>query len=275
MKNEIYDSMLSRYDLTTEQNNRNAIFEVNQQVILAGLYSGGFFESAAFYGGTCLRIFHGLQRFSEDMDFSLLTQDDAFDFSKYFQPIVDTFALVGREVEIKKKDKKNFGKVESAFLKDNTDVYDVMFQTEKSIKIKIEVDTYPPLNFKTEQKLLLQPHSFMTRCFTLPDLLAGKIHALVYRTWKNRVKGRDWYDFEWYVRHNNPLDFAHLAERCKQFNDEDITIEQFKEKLKERLSTADIKQVKEDVLPFVRNPKELDIWSNDYFVQLADMVRIE
>lgn len=275
MKNEIYDSMLSRYDLTTEQNNRNAIFEVNQQVILAGLYSGGFFESAAFYGGTCLRIFHGLQRFSEDMDFSLLTQDDAFDFSKYFQPIVDTFALVGREVEIKKKDKKNFGKVESAFLKDNTDVYDVMFQTEKSIKIKIEVDTYPPLNFKTEQKLLLQPYSFMTRCFTLPDLLAGKIHALVYRTWKNRVKGRDWYDFEWYVRHNIPLDFAHLAERCKQFNDEDITLEQFKEKLKERLSTADIKQVKEDVLPFVRNPKELDIWSNDYFVQLADMVRIE
>ncbi len=275
MKNEIYDSMLSRYDLTTEQNNRNAIFEVNQQVILAGLYSGGFFESAAFYGGTCLRIFHGLQRFSEDMDFSLLAQDDAFDFSKYFQPIVDTFALVGREVEIKKKDKKNFSKVESAFLKDNTDVYDVMFQTEKSIKIKIEVDTYPPLNFKTEQKLLLQPHSFMTRCFTLPDLLAGKIHALVYRTWKNRVKGRDWYDFEWYVRHNIPLDFAHLAERCKQFNDEDITLEQFKEKLKERLSTADIKQVKEDVLPFVRNPKELDIWSNDYFVQLADMVRIE
>ena len=275
MKNEIYDSMLSRYDLTTEQNNRKDIFEVKQQVIIKDLYSGGFFESAAFYGGTCLRIFHGLQRFSEDMDFSLLAQDDAFDFSKYFQPIVDTFALVGREVEIKKKDKKNFGKVESAFLKDNTDVYDVMFQTEKSIKIKIEVDTYPPLNFKTEQKLLLQPHSFMTRCFTLPDLLAGKIHALVYRTWKNRVKGRDWYDFEWYVRHNIPLDFAHLAERCKQFNDEDITIEQFKEKLKERLSTADIKQVKEDVLPFVRNPKELDIWSNDYFVQLADMVRIE
>ena len=275
MKNEIYDSMLSRYDLATEQNKRNAIFEVNQQVILAGLYNGGFFESAAFYGGTCLRIFHGLQRFSENMDFSLLTQDEAFDFSKYLQSIVDAFALVGREVEIKKKDKTKFGKVESAFLKDNTDVYDVMFQTEKSIKIKIEVDTCPPLKFKTEQKLLLQPHSFMTRCFTLSDLFAGKMHALVYRAWKNRVKGRDWYDFEWYVRHNVPLDFVHLAERCKQFNNEDITPEPFKEKLKERLSTADIKQVKEDVLPFVRNPKDLDIWSNDYFVQLAEMVRFE
>ena len=274
MKNEIYDMMLSQYDMTTEQNKRNAVFEVNQQVILAGLYNGGFFESAAFYGGTCLRIFHGLQRFSEDMDFSLLTQNENFDFSKYFQPIIDAFALVGREVEIKKKDKKNFGKVESAFLKDNTDVYDVTFQTEKAIRIKIEVDTCPPMNFNTEQKLLLQPYSFMTRCYTLPDLFAGKMHALVYRSWKNMVKGRDWYDFEWYVRHNVPLDFAHLAERCKQFNNEDITPEQFKDKLKERLRTTDIKQVKDDVLPFVRNPKELDIWSNDYFVQLAEMVRI-
>ena len=136
------------------------------------------------------------------------------------------------------------------------------------------MDTCPPLNFKTEQKLLLQPHSFMTRCFTLPDLFAGKMPALVYRAWKNRVKGRDWYDFEWYVRNGVALDFAHLAERCKQFNGDDITPESFKEKLIERLSTADIKQVKEDVLPFVRNPKELDIWSNNYFVQLAEMVRI-
>ena len=275
MKNEIYDNMLSAYDMATEQQKRNAIFEVNQQVILAGLYNGGFFDVAAFYGVTCLRIFHGLQRFSEDMDFSLLAPDDKFDFMKYFQPIIDEFAIVGREVEIKKKDKKGFGKVESAFLKDNTDVYDVSFQTDKSIKIKIEVDTQPPLNFKTEQKLLLQPHSFMTRCFTLPDLFAGKMHALVYRGWKNRVKGRDWYDFEWYVRHNVPLDFAHLAERVRQFNNAEIGQEEFVAQLKDRLATANINQVKSDVLPFVRNLKELDIWSNDYFVQLADIMKFE
>ena len=99
--------------------------------------------------------------------------------------------MIVADFRIKKKDKRNFGKVESAFLKDNTDVYDVTFSQEKSIKIKIEVDTCPPLNFKTEQKLLLQPYSFMTRCLTLPDLFAGKMHALVYRAWKNRVKGRD------------------------------------------------------------------------------------
>lgn len=275
MKNEIYNNMLSAYALATEQQRRNAIFEVNQQVILAGLYNGGFFDVAAFYGGTCLRIFHGLRRFSEDMDFSLLAPDDKFDFMKYFQPIIDEFAIVGREVEIKKKDKKGFSKVESAFLKDNTDVYDVSFRTDKSIKIKIEVDTQPPLNFRTEQKLLLQPHSFMTRCFTLPDLFAGKMHALVYRVWKNRVKGRDWYDFEWYVRHNVPLDFAHLAERVRQFNNEEIGQEAFIAQLKDRLASANINQVKSDVLPFVRNPKDLDIWSNDYFVQLADMIKFE
>lgn len=273
--NEIFNQMLSAYDLTTEQLKRNAIFEVNQQIILAGLYNGGFFNEAAFYGGTCLRIFHGLQRYSEDMDFSLLTPTTNFDFTQYFQPIIDQFAIIGREVEIKKKDKKKFGKVESAFLKDNTDVFDVTFQTEKAIKIKIEVDTQPPLKFKTEQKLLLLPGSFMTRCFALPDLFAGKMHALVYRVWKNRVKGRDWYDFEWYVRHNVPLDFTHLHERTLQFNNENISKDSFLEKLKERLATADINQVKADVLPFIRNPKEMDIWSNDYFLQLAGLIKFE
>ena len=273
--NAIYQNMLSAYDLTTEQQQRNAIFEVNQQIILSGLYHGGFFDVAAFYGGTCLRIFHGLQRFSEDMDFSLLSADKDFDFSKYFQPIIDTFSLVGREVEIKKKDKMNFGKVESAFLKDNTKVYDISFQTEKSIRIKIEVDTAPPMKFSTEQKLLLLPNSFMTRCFTLPDLFAGKMHALVFRSWKNRVKGRDWYDFEFYVRHGVSLNFTHLQERICQFNGEEMNFNEFKNRLKERLATTDINQVKADVLPFVRDPKELDIWSNDYFSQLAEMMKVE
>lgn len=273
--NEVYHNMLSAYDLTTDQAKRNAIFEVNQQVILSGLYNGGFFDKAAFYGGTCLRIFHGLQRFSEDMDFSLIKPDKEFDFTQYFQPVIDEFAAIGRQVEIRKKDKRNFGKVESAFLKDNTDVYDISFQTEKSVKIKIEVDTNPPLLFSTEQKLLLEPRSFMTRCFTLPDLFAGKMHALVYRSWKNRVKGRDWYDFEWYVRNHVALDFAHLQERIKEFNGCEKSEEEFLADLKQRLSSADINQVKSDVLPFIKNTKELEIWSNEYFLQLMDMIKID
>ena len=273
--NDIFQNMLSAYDLSTDQAVRNATFEVNQQVILAGLYQGGFFDKAAFYGGTCLRIFHGLQRFSEDIDFSLLCPDPEFDFTQYFQPIIDEFASIGRTVDIKKKDKKNFGKVESAFLKDNTDVYDVSFQTEKSIKIKIEVDTNPPLLFSTEQKLLMEPRSFMTRCFTLPDLFAEKMHALVYRAWKNQVKGRDWYDFEWYVRNRIPLDFRHLQERIKEFNGCEKTKEEFMDDLKVRLSTSDIRQVKSDGVPFIKNPKELDIWSCDYFLQIMNLIKFE
>ena len=273
--NELYEKMLSAYDQSTDTARRNAVYEVSQQIVLAGLADGGFFDKAAFYGGTCLRIFHGLNRFSEDMDFTLLKEDNSFHFEHYFQPIIDQFALVGRKVEIKKKDKKSFGKVESAFLKDNTDVYDLSFQTEKSIRVKIEVDTIPPLKFTTEQKLLLQPKSFMTRCVTLPDLFAGKMHALAFRVWKNRIKGRDWYDFEWYVRNGIPLDWNHLQERIRQFNGQEMTLEEFKTTLRERFSGTDINRVKEDVLPFLNNPGELDIWTNDYFLLLADQMKIQ
>jgi len=272
--NELYEKMLSAYDQSTDTARRNAVYEVSQQIVLAGLADGGFFDKAAFYGGTCLRIFHGLNRFSEDMDFTLLKEDNSFYFEHYFQPIIDQFALVGRKVEINKKEKKIFGKVESAFLKDNTDVYDLSFQTEKSIRVKIEVDTIPPLKFTTEQRLLLQPKSFMTRCVTLPDLFAGKMHALAFRVWKNRIKGRDWYDFEWYVRNGIPLDWNHLQERIRQFNGQEITLEEFKTTLRERLSGTDINRVKEDVLPFLNNPGELDIWTNDYFLLLADQMKI-
>lgn len=273
--NELYEKMLSAYDQSTETARRNAIYEVSQQIVLAGLADGGFFDKAAFYGGTCLRIFHGLNRFSEDMDFTLLKEDSSFNFEQYFQPVIDQFALVGRKVEIKKKDKKSFGKVESAFLKDTTDVYDISFQTERSIKVKIEVDTVPPLKFATEQKILLQPKSFLTRCVTLPDLYAGKMHALVFRAWKSRIKGRDWYDFEWYIRNGIPLDWNHLHERILQFNGQEMTLDEFKSALRDRLGSADISRVKEDVLPFLNNPGELDIWSNDYFLQLADMMKID
>ena len=272
---DVFEQMLSRYPMDTADARRNATYEVMQQVVLCGLYRGGFFSEAAFYGGTCLRIFHGMERFSEDMDFTLLRKDPTFSMEKYFPAIIDECRLLGREVEITLKDKRSFGKVESAFLKDNTNVYNLSFRTEKSVKVKIEVDTQPPLEFDTEERLLLQPFSFMTRCLTLPNLFAGKMHALMFRQWKNRVKGRDWYDFEWYVRNGIPLNFEHLKLRIKEFNNMEVDKPQFVEMLKERLTSADMGQVKNDVKPFLKNPHDLDIWSNDYFVQLAGMIRYE
>lgn len=270
----VFDQMLARYNVH-ETGITNASYEVIQEIILAGLYRGGFFNNAAFYGGTCLRIFHGLKRFSEDMDFSLISPDPNFQLEEYFPAIINEFNAVGKDVVISKKGKKVFGRVESAFLKDNTAAYDLRFKTEKTIKIKIEVDIDPPMKFDTEQKLLLLPFSFMTRCFVLSDLFAGKMHALVFRKWKQRVKGRDWYDFEWYIRNGVELNFNHLQERIRQFNGIEMSQTQFLNELKERLANTNIDAVKRDVLPFIKNPDELEIWSNDYFLQLSDMIKIK
>ena len=270
--NDVFSQMLASHRMPGADGERNALYEVMQQVALAGLARGGFFHEAAFYGGTCLRLFHGLKRYSEDMDFSLIAKNPAFQFENYFPAIIEEARLLGREVTITKKDKRNFGRVESAFLKDTTDVYNLNFQTERSLKIKIEVDTNPPMAFETEQKLMIQPYSFMVRCMTLPCLFAGKMHALVYRQWKNRVKGRDWYDFEWYIRWNHPLSWSHLHERIVEFSGKECTQTEFIELLNERLATIDMNQVKADVLPFVHNPQELAIWSNDYFIELAKRI---
>lgn len=272
MNNDIFTTMLNAHKALTDVNEQNALYETMQQVALAGLYRGGFFKVAAFYGGTCLRQFHQLGRYSEDMDFTLTRKIPNFRFEDYFPYIVEEAKALGREVEIKKKDKVNFGRVESAFLKDTTDVYNLKFQTEKSLKIKIEVDTNPPLGFETEQLPLLLPYSFHVQCLTLPYLFAGKMHALVYRAWKTRVKGRDWYDFEWYVRHQIPLNWKHLHDRIFEFTGEDVPREAFVDALRQRLTITNIEDVKKDVTGFVINPHELDTWTNDYFLYLASKI---
>jgi predicted nucleotidyltransferase component of viral defense system len=272
----IFDQMISRYEIRTENDRLNAIHEVMHQVTLAGLYRAGFFEKAAFYGGTCLRIFYDLSRFSEDMDFSLLLKDPDFTLESYFDTIKQEFLAIGRDVVIEQKAKSIQSNIESAFLKDNTDIYNVTFRTERTIKIKIEVDKNPPLKFDTEFKLLLLPWSFRTRCVTLPGLYAGKIHALLFRNWKNRVKGRDWYDFEWYVRKGIIVDFEHLKERSLQSGysgNNDFTIDICVEILKDRIRQTNIELVKADVRPFIKNTEELAIWSTDYFLELVDFIK--
>lgn len=276
--NRIFDQMLSKYDVSTKTDKLNALHEVMQEIALAALYRAQFFERAAFYGGTCLRIFHKLPRFSEDMDFSLLAKDDSFTLEPYFEAIESEFHAYGRQVDIVRKDKKVASKVESAFLKDNTEVYNIQFKTEKTVKIKIEVDKDPPLEFGTEHKLLMLPFSFMARCFDISGLYAGKMHALLFRQWRSRVKGRDWYDFEWYVRNGHQLDFKHLKKRALQKGyeaAEEFDTAVFTTLLKEKIEKTDINHVIADVRPFIKDTAQLQIWSTDYFLQLADMIQFK
>jgi predicted nucleotidyltransferase component of viral defense system len=275
MTGTIFENMLARYEIHTKDEKTNATHEVMQQITLAGLYRSGFFDRAAFYGGTCLRIFYGSQRFSEDMDFSLLQTDRNFALENHFDDIIAEFKAVGKDITIQKKTKTVQRNVESAFLKENTEIYNLQFTAEKRIKIKIEVDTQPPPDFTTEYRLLLLPFSFMTRCYSLPDLYAGKMHAFLFRNWQNRVKGRDWYDFEWYVRNNAVLNFNHLQKRAGQisgFDEKAFTPDVFKQMMHERIEKTNIEMVKNDVRPFLKNPKEIEIWSTEYFLQLTDMI---
>ena len=268
----IYDQMVAEYQQQASTSTPNVEQEVMQKIALAGLSRGGFFKHAAFYGGTCLRLFHQLPRYSEDMDFTLREKSSDVHLEDFFPYIIEEFHLAGHEVIIQKKDKKMFGRVESAFLKENTEVFDIKFQTKKTVKVKIEMDTDPPLGFETEDLPLSRPYPFVVRCVALSDLYAGKMHALLYRNWKTRVKGRDWYDFQWYVANRVPLNFEHLQKRVAEFNGIELSKEDFLEALHERLATTDIESVKQDVARFIFNQRDIELWSNDYFLRLADMI---
>lgn len=272
----VVEQMLQRYALNTHEDRAHALREVMQEIALAGLNRGGFFEKAAFYGGTCLRIFHGLPRFSEDLDFSLLKPDANFSFEPYFKTLREEFSAFGFEVEISEKQKTATTDIASAFLKKSSSIYDLQVAGQKAMKIKFEVDTDPPLGFATEEKLLIQPYSFYVKCFSLPDLFAGKMHALLYRKWKNRVKGRDWFDFEWYVRRGCQLNLAHFCERARQSSDlESATLQQaeFVAMLQARIRTLDVESARQNVVRFVKDSAALNIWSQDYFLQLGSMIK--
>lgn len=271
----VVDQMLARYP--DDDASRNlALREVMQEIALSGLYRGGFFDKAAFYGGTCLRIFYGLPRFSEDLDFSLLKPDSNFSLEPYFRAIHDEFSVFGFEVTLSAKKKSVESEVESAFLKKTSSLYDLNITGRKAVKIKLEVDKDPPLGFATEERLLIQPYSFYTKCFALPDLFAGKMHALLFRQWKNRIKGRDWFDFEWYVRQRIPLGLKHFAERGFQSGDladKGLSDREFQTLLHDRIDSLDIRSARQDVVRFIPEPGAVDIWSRDYFHQIVDMVR--
>ncbi len=273
----VIESMLARYEVNSDNDYDLAIREIMQEIALAGLYRGGFFNKAAFYGGTCLRIFYGLDRFSEDLDFSLLETNSDFSLEPFFKSIMDEFNSMGFEIEISRKNKSKSTAIESAFLKKNSSIYDLKIQNRKtsvarSLKIKFEVDKEPPLGFETEDKLLVNPYSFYVKCFSLSDLFAGKMHALLFRKWKNRVKGRDWYDFAWYVSKGCKLNLTHFNERAMQSRDLDnaISYSQLIDILRQRISQLDFNGVRSDVERFIKLPDKLDIWSEDYFMQLVD-----
>ena len=276
------EQMLKNYTIENDQDYYDALREIMQEIALAGLYRGDFFKEAAFYGGTALRIFYKLDRFSEDLDFSLLRTDKSFSLKPYFKAIQDEFEALGIAIEISSKEKSSETDIASAFLKSGTSIHILSLKTSvnlnRPIKIKFEIDTNPPLGFSTEEKLLFQPFSFYVKCFKIEDLYAGKMNALLFRKWKNRIKGRDWFDFEWYVKNGSKLNLDHLETRAKESggieNDVALTEEMFRELLKQKIETLDIASAKTDIRRFIKDDRVLNIWSKEYFLDLAERVKI-
>jgi predicted nucleotidyltransferase component of viral defense system len=279
--------MLSAYDLSTVASAADAIREIIQEIALLGLSRSAFFKKAAFYGGTALRIFYGLDRYSEDMDFSLLHPDASFDLNEYAAFVVNELAAFGFEVSFEKRKKKAETRIESAFLKANTKAQFLVIENARAlanklpkgqaIRIKLEIDTDPPPDFSTEIKYHLRPLPFPVNVYALPDLFSGKMHALLCRDWKRRVKGRDWYDFVWYVSRDTPLRLSHLDARMLQSGHKKwtgmLTPALFRKLIKERIDALDDSSAKDDVVRFLPNSGDTSIWSKSFFIAVAEKIR--
>jgi len=283
---EAIANMMAQYDCRTFADHEHALREIMQEVALLGLWRSKFFEKAAFYGGTALRILHGLNRYSEDMDFTLLAATPGFDLGAYGRALERELQAFGFQVSVQRKGKARPSAVQSAFLKADTYREMLVVTTDENIlqeipkgsmlKIRLEIDTDPPGRFKTESRYLLQPIPFFVRTLSLPCLFAGKMHAVLCRQWETRVKGRDWYDFVWYVAQSTPLDLVHLQERMWQSGhlakDDNLTEDLFREMLTERIGSLDVDQARSDVEPFIKTSGSLEVWSTAFFQDVGSRV---
>ena len=286
---EAVTRMLAKYEPKSVDDSVRALREIIQEVALLGLWRAKFFEHAAFYGGTALRILYGLDRFSEDLDFSLLTPSPDFNLARYTASLEEELQAFGFNVRVEMVDKAEESAVQSAFLKANTRNELLVIEAGEELtgqvaagqvlKVKIEVDTDPPPGFSTQTRYLLQPIPFAVRSYSLPDLFAGKMHAIIFRKWKNRVKGRDWYDLVWYSANHPHLNLAHLEQRMRQTGhwsgEKSLSPVVFTDLLFEAIDRLDVNQARKDVAPFVKDQLVLALWSHDFFQDVASRIKTE
>lgn len=287
--NDAIRRMLQRYKTKNDSEIERALKEILQEITLLGLWRGKFFEHAAFYGGTALRILYGLDRFSEDLDFTLLDTHRPFSWNLFEKNVIEELSSYGFDVHFIEKKKQSETAIRSAFLKTNTKnaflqieakgVLNNRIHPDSVIRIKVEIDSYPTLGFDIEPIYLREPLPVSIRVVKETCLFAGKIHAALYRAWKNRVKGRDWYDLVWFLRRGVPLNSYYLEECMRASGNltknETLTEESLKTLLKARVEAIDLNIAKKDVFPFLRDPTQLDSWSVDFFHHWINQLKFD
>lgn len=281
--------MLKKYQPKTTTDSIRALREIIQEVALVGLWRAKFFEKAAFYGGTALRILYGLDRFSEDLDFSLLYPNNTFSLDLYNKAICEELSSFGIQSSVISKYKDFNSNIESAFIKTNTkqELINIGLKNftltgidrNAIIKIKLEVDINPPNGFTVEAKSLSEPIPVFIKTYIAEDLFAGKIHALLCRKWKTNIKGRDWYDFCWFVRKKFPVNLNHLKQRMLQSGHltvkDNLNKELLYAKLEQKILEIDFKRAANDVRAFINEPAILDYWSKDYFQKFLPQLEVK
>lgn len=278
----VIQEMVDMYNPKNNYEKKNAIKEVMQEIILYGLSQAGFFKDTAFYGGTALRIFYGLDRFSEDLDFSLLIPNAKFNLMSFFPTLEKEVHSFGISVKIQEKEKNRNSTIQSAFIKADTVEQFLIFypddkiqgiNKEEKIKIKFELDINPPKYAKFERKFRLLPSPYEILLYDQASLFAGKIHAILCRNWENKVKGRDLYDYVFYLSRNTPVNLLHLRERLIQTeyisNSDDCSIEAIKKFLIRKFNLIDFGEAKKDVEPFIADGNKLSIWDKEFFIQIT------
>lgn len=282
--NNVIEQMILKYDTKNINDEINALKEIIQEIVLSGLSRSDFFEKAAFYGGTALRIFYNLDRFSEDLDFALLTPDKSFDLSKYFVYIEKELKAYGINLDISKKQKNINSNITSAFLKGDTLEHILKFFPNeesnkysyilKNIKVKFEVDINPPKGATYEEKYKLLPSPHQIKLYDSESLFAGKIHAIICRGWKNRIKGRDLYDYIFFIANDIKVNLELLKNKLvdSKYIDENtiVDINYIKKILIDKFNTIDFNESKEDVIPFIKNINNLDLWDKNFFISITE-----
>ncbi len=284
--NNIIEQMLESYEIKNTNDEINALKEIIQELVLSGLSRSNFFNEAAFYGGTALRIFYKLDRFSEDLNFALIMPNKDFDLSKYFEYIKKELKSYGLNLEISSQKKHSDTNISSAFLKGNTLEHILKFFPNeenhqynhifKNIKIKFEIDINPPkgATYETKYKLLPSPHQ--VRLYDKSSLFAGKIHAILCRNWQNRVKGRDLYDYVFFLANNIAVNLdlvkSKLIESKYIMENDSFNLDVLKTLLKNKFKEINYKEAKDDVIPFIKEVNNLELWNSDFFIKITDQL---
>lgn len=286
--NNIIEQMLSKYEIKNTNDEINALKEIIQEIILSGLARGNFFDEAAFYGGTALRIFYKLDRFSEDLDFALIYPNKNFDLSKYFVYLEKELKAYGLNLEINTKQKNIESNITSAFVKGDTLEHILKFFPNeenhkynhmlKNIKIKFEVDINPPSGATYEEKYKLLPSPHQIKIYDKESLFAGKIHAILCRNWKTRTKGRDLYDYIFFLANNTKVNLELVKNKLIESNyinaNDKFSIDDLKNLLINKFKKIDYIEAKEDVIPFIKNTESLNIWSSEFFISITKELTI-